>query len=76
MNAVMARILGRAGSGGVLRWAWVGEVRIRATQKRTQKRIVPRRINCLQTGSQQCLPAAGGLRPYKIQDFGSAASWI
>src|ERR1700731_1207988 len=52
----MARILGRAGSGAALRWAWVAEVRIRAAQKRTQKRIVPRRINCLQTGRSNAAP--------------------
>src|SRR5258708_37658968 len=56
MNAVMARILGRAGSGGALRWAWVVEVKISAAQKRKQERIVPRRINCLQTGRSNAAP--------------------
>src|SRR5882762_7239906 len=50
MKAVMARILGRAGSGGALRWAWAGEVRIRTQQSKTQRRRVPRRIGYLQTG--------------------------
>src|SRR5712672_781019 len=49
MKAVMARILGRAGSGGALRWAWPGEVRIKTEQSKTQKRSVPRRIGYLQT---------------------------
>jgi hypothetical protein len=71
----MARILGRAGSGGALRWAGAGEVRIKTTQSKTEKRIVPRRISSSPNGVA-ALPAAGGLRPYTIQDFGSSASQI
>src|SRR5882757_782702 len=56
MKAVMARILGRAGSGGALRWAWPGEVRIKTEQSKTQKRSVPRRIGYLQTGRSIAAP--------------------
>src|SRR5258707_15715322 len=56
MKAVMARILGRAGSGGALRWAWDGEVRIKTEQSKTQKRSVPRRIGYLQTGRSIAAP--------------------
>src|SRR5712671_5711198 len=56
MKAVMARILGRAGSGGALRWAWAGEVRIKTEQSKTQKRSVPRRIGYLQTGRSIAAP--------------------
>src|SRR6267143_5104603 len=56
MKAVMARILGRAGSGGALRWAWAGEVRIKTEQSKTQKRSVPRRIGYLQTGHSIAAP--------------------
>src|SRR5882762_1525295 len=56
MKAVMARILGRAGSGGALRWAWAGEVRIKTEQSKTQKRSVPRRIGYLQTGRSVAAP--------------------
>src|SRR5882762_11819839 len=56
MKAVMARILGRAGSGGALRWAWEGEVRIKTEQSTTQKRSVPRRIGYLQTGRSIAAP--------------------
>jgi hypothetical protein len=47
MKAVMARILGRAGSGGALRWAWEGDVRINTEQKRKKSQILPRRIGYL-----------------------------
>src|SRR5258706_2826622 len=56
MKAVMARILGRAGSGGALRWAWAGEVRIKTEQSKTQERSVPRRIGYLQTGRSIAAP--------------------
>src|SRR6266478_9723360 len=56
MKAVMARILGRAGSGGALRWARAGEVRIKTEQSKTQKRSVPRRIGYLQTGRSNAAP--------------------
>src|SRR5882757_7038884 len=56
MKAVMARILGRAGSGGALRWARAGEVRIKTEQSTTQKRSVPRRIGYLQTGRSIAAP--------------------
>src|SRR5882762_9174590 len=56
MKAVMARILGRAGSGGALRWAWAGEVKIRTEQNIKQKRSVPRRIGYLQTGRSIAAP--------------------
>src|SRR5882757_6846687 len=57
MKAVMARILGRAGSGGALRWAWpAGEVRTKTEQSKTQKRSVPRRIGYLQTGRSNAAP--------------------
>src|SRR5712675_1996489 len=56
MKAVMARILGRAGSGGALRWAWEGEARIKTEQSKTQKRSVPRRIGYLQTGRSIAAP--------------------
>src|SRR5712672_499939 len=56
MKAVMARILGRAGSGGALRWAWAGEVRTKTEQSKTQKRSVPRRIGYLQTGRSIAAP--------------------
>src|SRR6267154_1214466 len=56
MKAVIARILGRAGSGGALRWAWAGEVRIKKEQSKTQKRSVPRRIGYLQTGRSIAAP--------------------
>src|SRR5216683_805913 len=61
MNAVMARILGLAGSGGVLRWAWTqGAKKINVEQKRTEMRKLPRRIGDLQMGrSGACLPQAG-----------------
>src|SRR5258708_2015104 len=52
----MARILGRAGSGGALRWAWEGEARIKTEQSKTQKRSVPRRIGYLQTGRSIAAP--------------------
>src|SRR6267378_8008895 len=56
MKAVMARILGRAGSGGALRWAWEGEVRTKTEQSKTQKRSEPRRIGYLQTGRSIAAP--------------------
>src|SRR6266403_812953 len=56
MKAVMARILGRAGSGGALRWGWAGEVRIKTEQSKTQRRSVPRRIGYLQTGRSIAAP--------------------
>src|SRR5712671_30414 len=56
MKAVMARILGRAGSGGALRWAWAGEVKIRTQQNIKQERSVPRRIGYLQTGRSIAAP--------------------
>src|SRR6267154_4745787 len=56
MKAVMARILGRAGSGGALRWAWEGEVKIRTEQNIKQVRSVPRRIGYLQTGRSNPAP--------------------
>src|SRR5713101_6018904 len=61
MNAVMARILGLAGSGGALRWAWTqGAKKINAEQKRMEMRKLPRRIGDLQMGrSGACLPQAG-----------------
>src|SRR6267378_6262299 len=56
MKAVMARILGRAGSGGALRWAWAGEMKIRTEQNIKQERSVPRRIGYLQTGRSNAAP--------------------
>src|SRR5713226_4695363 len=65
MKAVMARILGRAGSGGALRWAWEeneakGISRKSAIKRNKEKRTLPRRIGLLQKGhSRACLPQAG-----------------
>src|ERR1700719_2123867 len=56
MNAVMARILGLAGSGGAFRWAFAGEMQIRATQRREEKRMVPRRMVGLQLGRSIAAP--------------------
>src|ERR1700730_14611884 len=64
----MARILGRAGSGGALRWACAGKVRIRVPHNKRKKRGVPRRIACLQTRRSTAAP---------LQDtgFGNACAW-
>src|SRR5260370_8112157 len=51
MNAVIARIFGLAGSGGALRWAWTQAAKkIKAEQRRTGKRKLPRRMGDLQMG--------------------------
>src|ERR1700693_6067845 len=67
MKAVMARILGRAGSGGALRWAWAAlNIRkIETTQRRAENRTSPRRIDCLQQGRSSAAP---------LQDTGIGAS--
>src|SRR5579859_1275055 len=52
----MARILGLAGSGGALRWALAGEVKIRIAQSREEKRMVPRRMVDLQLGRSSAAP--------------------
>src|ERR1700693_3218340 len=70
MNAVMARILGLAGSGGALRWARrAGTEKINAAQKKTENRKLPRRIVGLQLGRSSAAP---------LHDtgFGSGASRI
>src|SRR4029077_12919359 len=53
MKAVMARILGRAGSAGALRWAWaaLNTRRTETAQRRNENRMVPRRMNSPMTGT-------------------------
>src|ERR1700736_878001 len=60
MNAVMARILGLAGSGGAFRWASAGEVKSRTAERRSKKRTVPRRIVDLQLG-RSCAPTRAAM---------------
>src|SRR5258707_13749112 len=58
MKAVMARILGRAGSGGALRWAWaaLNTRRSETAQRRAENRTLPRRMGCLQMGRSNATP--------------------
>src|SRR6267378_6727365 len=67
MKAVMARILGRAGSGGALRWAWaaLNTRRIETAQRRAENRTLPRRMDCLQLGRSSAAP---------LQDTGIGAA--
>src|SRR6266436_1686547 len=67
MKAVMARILGRAGSGGALRWAWaaLNTRRSETAQRRAENRTLPRRMGCLQLGRSNATP---------LQDTGIGAS--
>src|SRR5713226_6289963 len=77
MNAVMARILGLAGSGGALRWAWTqGAKKINAEKKRTGKRKLPKRIGDLQMRrSGACLPQAGWA-PTRYRIWRRLRRWI